>query len=109
MRGSAATSPAPWWVGGTLSAAPDGVQIAGRSVAALADEFGTPLYLYDGARVEGQVAELRAALGRFKRHRTFFALKSNRFRPLLELSARCATTPDGCRPVPASGSGSIPQ
>ncbi len=79
------TNPAPWWTGGTLRAKRDGIELAGRSVAALAEKFGTPLYLYDGARIGTQLAELRAALSRFERHRIFFALKSNRFLPVLEL------------------------
>lgn len=37
--------------------------IGGMPVTALAEEFGTPLYVYDEAVMRGQLAELRTALG----------------------------------------------
>ncbi len=82
---SVSGDPQPWWAGGTLRVGPAGIEIGGQSVAALARAAGTPLYLYDGARVRAQLAELRAALSGFTRSRIFYALKANRFRPLLEL------------------------
>lgn len=75
----------PWWAGGTLRAGADGLEIAGQRVEALADELGTPLYLYDGARVREQLASLREALSGFARRRIYYALKANRFPPLLGL------------------------
>lgn len=39
-----------------------GLTIAGHSLCELADQYGTPLYLYDAATVENQVQRLTAAL-----------------------------------------------
>ena len=75
----------PWWTGGTLRVGARGLEIAGRRAEALAAELGTPLYLYDGARVREQLARLREALSGFARWRIYYALKANRFPPLLSL------------------------
>ncbi len=56
-----------------------GLEIASRRAEALAAELGTPLYLYDGARVREQLARLREALSGFARWRIYYALKANRF------------------------------
>jgi len=78
----------PWWTGGTLRAGACGLEIASRRVEALAAELGTPLYLYDGARVREQLTRLREALSGFARWRIYYALKANRFPPLLSLFRR---------------------
>jgi diaminopimelate decarboxylase len=75
----------PWWAGGTLRAGAHGLEIASRRAEALAAELGTPLYLYDGARVREQLGRLREALSGFARWRIYYALKANRFPPLLSL------------------------
>jgi diaminopimelate decarboxylase len=75
----------PWWTGGTLRAGARGVEVAGQCVEALAAELGTPLYLYDGARVRDQLARLRGALSGFARWRIYYAMKANRFPPFLSL------------------------
>ena len=38
------------------------LNMAGRSLASLADEYGTPLYLYDRATMDASVAAYKAAL-----------------------------------------------
>lgn len=75
----------PWWVGGSLTISADGVEVGGRNLEELARSLGTPLYLYDGARIREQIAILRAALAPFQRRRIYYALKANRFGPLLKL------------------------
>src|SRR6478609_6088336 len=75
----------PWWTGGTLRVGARGLEIAGRPAEALAAELGTPVYLYDGARVREQLARLREALSGISRWRIYYALKANRFPPLLNL------------------------
>lgn len=75
----------PWWTGGTLRVGPDGLELAGRPVRALTEDHGTPVYLYDGARIADQLNELRSVLGRFDRHQILYAMKANRFRPVLDL------------------------
>ena len=43
----------------------DSLSIAGHDLAALADQYGTPLYLYDRATLDSAVAEYVAALQRY--------------------------------------------
>src|SRR3954454_11385362 len=75
----------PWWAGGTLRVGARGVEIAGQRIEALAAQLGTPLYVYDAARVRNQLTQLREALSCFSRWRIYYALKANRFPPLLSL------------------------
>jgi diaminopimelate decarboxylase len=42
---------------------PNPTHIQGVSIAALADEFGTPLYIYDGEKITQQVKTLQEAFG----------------------------------------------
>jgi diaminopimelate decarboxylase len=92
-------STTPWWTGGTLRVGASGLEIAGHRVEALAAELGTPLYLYDGARVREQLACLREALSGFARWRIYYALKANRFPPLLSLlRAEWNVGIDACSP-----------
>ncbi len=69
----------------------------------LADQFGTPSFIYSAARVKDNLARLHAALngvgmeGRFTLH---YAMKANRFAPLLTVlkqSGLCAI--DACSPA----------
>lgn len=39
----------------------DGYQIQGLSMEAIAEEFGTPLYVYDGDKIESQIERLKKA------------------------------------------------
>lgn len=56
----------------------------GRRVGELAQELGTPSYVYCAARVSQNVARLRSALAATGRPtRLLYAMKSNRFAPLL--------------------------
>jgi len=76
--------PAAWWSRDGLGYADGDLQLAGRSLAGLAREAGTPLYVYDAARVRANLERLRAALAaRGLAHRVFYAMKSNRHAPLL--------------------------
>jgi diaminopimelate decarboxylase len=64
---------------GTLS-------VAGRSVSALVAEVGgTPLFVYDLARVTAQVARFRAAFPDVQLH---YAVKANAYGPLLDSIAK---------------------
>ncbi|MEO8361456.1 MAG: SET domain-containing protein-lysine N-methyltransferase [Vicinamibacteria bacterium] len=93
------TETRPWWAGGTLRSGPDGLEIAGFSVSAFAEEHGTPVYLYDGARITDRLAQLRSVLGQFERHQILYAMKANRFRPVLEvLRADGQVGIDACSP-----------
>jgi len=75
----------PWWLGGCLGAGPDGLTLDGHPVAALARDHGTPLYLYSRRQIRDEVAALRAVLqGTGMRWRIHYALKANRFGPVVE-------------------------
>jgi diaminopimelate decarboxylase len=73
---------------------------AGRSVAALVEEHGAPLALYDRQRVLANVHRLADAFARTGHpHQVYYAIKSNRFAPLLDAvrsTGRCGI--DCCSP-----------
>ncbi len=76
----------PWWAQDGLEAGPSGLQLDGHAVRALAGRQGTPLYAYSGRIVAAQLARLRAALGQVGLpYRIHYALKANRFGPLVAL------------------------
>lgn len=60
------------------------LSLGGHNLAELARREGTPLYVYDGARVRANLARLRTALADAGlRSRIFYAMKSNRHPALL--------------------------
>jgi len=70
---------APWWQGGALRVGASGMHIGGVAIADLAALHGTPLYVYDRARMVGQIEALREALGTVGRPaRIYYAIKANR-------------------------------
>ncbi len=50
--------------------------IGGLPAAELADRFGSPLYVYDGNRIQAQYRRLNAAFAHFP-HRLLYAIKAN--------------------------------
>ncbi len=91
----------PWWTRPGLAYEQRDLCLAGRSLAKLARAHGTPLYVYDGARLLANLGRLRAALdARELRSRVFYAMKSNRHPPLLRAlrrTGRCGA--DTCSPA----------
>ncbi|MBX3486269.1 hypothetical protein [Phenylobacterium sp.] len=89
---------APWWARDDLGYVNGRLHLAGCDVAAAYDEAGAPLYLYSVARVAANLARLKAALARTGRPgRVFYAMKCNRFEPLLaRLRGQCGI--DICSP-----------
>lgn len=85
MPASSRSSVPPWWQRPRLGYRQNRLQLAGQDLDTLARSAGTPLYAYDGQRVLDNArrihAALRAAVG--AKHRVFYAMKSNRFAPLL--------------------------
>ncbi len=74
----------PWWYDEPFGLGPAGLTLDGRAVADLARAHGTPLYLYGLSAVRRQVERLRAALaGVGAPTRVYYAVKANRFGPLL--------------------------
>lgn len=72
--------------GGALSVGADGLAIDGVAVGPLAREHGTPLYVYGRATLERRLGEMRRALAGLGRPAELrYAMKSNRFGPILEL------------------------
>ena len=74
----------PWWARPGLEVRGGQLHMAGRSAVDLARELGTPLYVYDPARLEANALRLEAALNRAGvRHRLLYALKANRHPAIL--------------------------
>lgn len=72
---------------------------AGRRVADLVAELGTPSYVYGAARITQNVTRLRRALDTLGvPTRLFYAMKSNRFAPLLRHMKSLGVGIDACSP-----------
>ncbi len=75
-----------YFLGDALSVGAEGLLLDGVAVGPLARRLGTPLYVYGKATLERRFAELKAALGGTgRRYEIRFAMKSNRFGPVLDL------------------------
>ncbi|WP_417595804.1 diaminopimelate decarboxylase [Parasphingorhabdus sp.] len=78
-----------WWERNDLHYHDDRLQFAGHDVGALAAEADGPLYLYSLDRVAAKLDTLLQALdGTECTHRVYYAMKANRFAPLLKMMAR---------------------
>lgn len=81
--------PAFWWTRDDLGYVDGRLRFAGLDVAAAAEAVDGPLFLYSAARVAANLARLQDALrGVGRPTRVYYAMKSNRFVPLLETMAR---------------------
>lgn len=89
-----------WWERSDLHYACGRLHFAGRDVAALAEAADGPLYLYSPARVAANLDRLLGALAESGcGHHVYYAIKANRFAPLLGMLAatgRCGA--DVCSP-----------
>lgn len=89
-----------WWERDDLCYAGDRLQLAGRDLGQLALDTGTPLFVYSLERIAAKLDLLSAALNRTGRdHRVFYAMKANRFGPILQMlaaSGKCGV--DICSP-----------
>ena len=104
----------PWWTREGLESRAGRLFFAGQDAEALARARGTPLYLYDPARLAANVGQLQSALdGAGVRHRVHYALKANRHPAFLSrLRALGTVGVDVCSPDEASlalGSGWMPE
>lgn len=92
-----------WWERPDLCYRQGSLQFAGREVVDLARQFGTPSFVYSAARVEANINRLKDALASVAgqpNHRIFYAMKANRFQPLLTFlrqSGLCGI--DACSPA----------
>jgi len=77
-----------WWQRPDLCYQGQQLQFGGRSVIELAAQFGTPSFVYSAARVQDNLLRLRQALdaaGFANRSSLLYAMKANRFAPLLAM------------------------
>jgi diaminopimelate decarboxylase len=75
-----------WWQRADLCYQQQHLHFAGQKVADLAWQFGTPSFVYSAQRVSENIARVKNALltvGQQQNHRLFYAMKANRFAPLL--------------------------
>jgi diaminopimelate decarboxylase len=91
-----------WWERDDLRYAADRLIFAGRAVADLAHQYGSPSFFYSARRVAANMARLHGVLdaaGFAGLHRLNYAMKANRFAPLLtwmKTSGLCRI--DACSP-----------
>lgn len=92
--------PRPWWCREGLDIKGARLQFAGRDAEAIAREHGTPLYVFDTARVETNLRRLTAAFDRAGApYRILFALKASRQPAVLDrLRATRLVGIDACSP-----------
>jgi len=75
-----------WWQRDDLCYRQGQLCFAGRPVQSLADQFGTPAFVYSAVRVKANLERLHGALneaGWADRFSLCYAMKANRFAPLL--------------------------
>lgn len=78
-----------WWTRDDLGFVGGRLYLAGHDVAACAAQAPGPLFLYSAARVAANLARVRGALARTgSAFRVYYAMKANRFAPLLQALAR---------------------
>lgn len=95
--------PSPyWWAREDLNYNNGKLMFAGREVETLARRHGTPVFFYSGKRVSDNAQRLHDALnqtGLQGRFRILFAMKANRFAPLLTwLKSSGLVGIDACSP-----------
>lgn len=73
-----------WWEREDLSYSEGSLFLAGRNLEQLANELGTPLFVYSAERVKKNLLRVRTALDKTGvPFSLFYAMKANRFTPLL--------------------------
>ncbi len=90
-----------WWQRDDLGYRDGRLHLAGRDLLAFAAQHGTPAFVYSQARVRANLDRLQAALeSAGVPHRLYYAVKANRFGPLLKALqgwGRCGI--DVCSPA----------
>jgi diaminopimelate decarboxylase len=75
-----------WWQRSDLCYQQQHLHFVGYKVADLARQFGTPAFVYSAKRIRENIERVKSALltaGGQRQHRLFYAMKANRFAPLL--------------------------
>lgn len=89
-----------WWERSDLRFVAGDLQLAGRSLHELASAAGLPAFFYHAERIKEKLRQLHQALSSTGlRHRVFYAMKANRFTPLLSyIRATGLAGIDACSP-----------
>ena len=91
-----------WWAREDLRFEGDELFFAGRQVRDLAQQFGTPVFFYNGNRIISNICRLQSSLGDVgfeNRYTIKYAMKANRFAPLLtHLKGSGRVGIDACSP-----------
>ena len=89
-----------WWETDFLAVRKNRLLLAGRDAAALAERYGTPLYIYGKDRILERYAGLEAALARHSplQARICYAMKANPHRGILRLLQRRGAWIDAVSP-----------
>jgi diaminopimelate decarboxylase len=78
-----------WWARDDLNFRDGRLHLAGHDVGALAETVEGPLHLYSAPRISANLGRVRDALQRTSRpSRLYYAMKANRFEPLLRRLAK---------------------
>ena len=91
-----------WWQRNDLCYKNGDLIFAGRNVSSLAAKFGSPSFVYSAKRFIENLNRVKSSLdeaGFKNRHTLYYAMKANRFAPLLtylKLSGLCGI--DACSP-----------
>jgi len=92
-----------WWQRADLCYQQQQLYFAEQAVEDLARQFGTPAFVYSAGRVKDNIQRVKEVLNSLagqRRHRLFYAMKANRFAPLLtylKQSGLCGI--DACSPA----------
>ncbi len=91
-----------WWQRPDLCYQDGHLMFADCPVSELIAEHGTPTFIYSSKRVANNIQRLKSALDATalqNRYTILYAMKANRFRPLLQfLQQQCAVGIDACSP-----------
>jgi diaminopimelate decarboxylase len=105
-----------WWQRPDLCYRYKQLQFRGYTLSDLAGQYGTPSFLYSALRVKENIERVKMALsstGGQRHHRLYYAMKANRFAPLLTFlkqTGLCGI--DACSPAEvehALGCGFLPE
>ena len=102
LKEQVVASPFSWWQRSDLAYENAELNCAGFPVERLAAQFGTPSFVYSMARIEHNIMRIKQALdsnGLAGKHRLLYAMKANRFMPLLtQLKQKKLCGIDACSP-----------
>ncbi len=97
--GSKSMTAAEWWARDDLHYENGRLIFAGEDTAELAGRYHRPLFVYGAERIRANLARLRRALAATGcDHRLYYAMKCNRYAPILRLLAREGIGVDICSP-----------